>query len=76
MTDDLFQIAVSGGTVLTANKRKVLPLETTGLSTAKMTKEQFRKAVCDRMSVFIECGGSNPNFYLDVKSYDSFADMD
>ncbi len=32
--------AVAPKDVLTTNKRKVLPLETTGLSTAKMTKEQ------------------------------------
>jgi len=34
--------------------------------------EEFREDVCDRMSVFVNCEGS---FFLEVKSYDSFSEM-
>jgi len=40
---------------------------------AHMSQADFRQQVCNRMSVFINCG--SPNFYLDVKSYDTFAAM-
>ena len=39
-----------------------------------MTEAEFRNAVCGSMSVFIDCAGSD--FFLDMKSYDSFAEMD
>ena len=39
-----------------------------------MTQEEFQETVCAGMAVFIDCSGDD--FYLDVKSYDSFADMD
>ena len=40
---------------------------------ANMSKDDFKNAVCGRVSVFINCTGSN--FYLDVKSYATFGDM-
>jgi Flp pilus assembly protein TadG len=40
---------------------------------ASMTKPQFKTDVCNRMSVFINCNSAN--FYLDVKSYPTFAAM-
>ena len=40
---------------------------------ASMSKQDFTNQVCARISVFISC--SSPNFYLDVKSYDTFASM-
>jgi Flp pilus assembly protein TadG len=39
-----------------------------------MTEAEFRDMLCERMSVFVDCAGSD--FFLDVKSYDSFAEMD
>ncbi len=39
-----------------------------------MTEAEFRDAVCSSMSIFIDCTGSD--FFLDMKSYDSFAEMD
>lgn len=41
---------------------------------AAMTKEDFEDEVCARVSVFINCSGAN--FYLDVKSYATFGDME
>jgi hypothetical protein len=38
-----------------------------------MSADEFKDEVCGRMSVFIEC--DSDDFYLDVKSYDSFDDM-
>ncbi len=38
-----------------------------------MSKADFTNEVCSRMSVFIDCSGSN--FYLDVKSYPTFDSM-
>jgi Flp pilus assembly protein TadG len=38
-----------------------------------MTAAEFKDAVCGRMSVFVDCSGSD--FYLDMASYDSFAEM-
>lgn len=38
-----------------------------------MTKAEFKKEVCDRVSIFINCSGAD--FYLDVKSYTTFGDM-
>lgn len=38
-----------------------------------MSDADFKQEVCDRISVFIDCSGTN--FYLEVKSYDTFADM-
>jgi Flp pilus assembly protein TadG len=40
---------------------------------ANMSKTQFRNAVCAKMSVFVNCNSSN--FYLDVKSYATFGDV-
>jgi Flp pilus assembly protein TadG len=34
----------------------------------------FRDEICGRMSVFVDCNGSD--FFLEVKSYDSFAEID
>jgi Flp pilus assembly protein TadG len=39
---------------------------------AAMTEAQFKSAVCDKMSVFIDCDG----LYLDVKSYATFGAME
>jgi Flp pilus assembly protein TadG len=39
-----------------------------------MSKADFQQEVCDRVSVFINCTGAD--FYLDVKSYATFGDMD
>jgi Flp pilus assembly protein TadG len=41
--------------------------------TQGMTDDEFKDEVCNRMSVFIDCNSSN--FYIDVKSFDSFNDM-
>lgn len=41
---------------------------------AAMTPTQFEDAVCARMSVFVDC--ASENFYLDVKSYGTFAAVD
>jgi Flp pilus assembly protein TadG len=41
---------------------------------AAMTKQDFEDEVCARVSVFIDCTGAN--FYLDVKSYATFGDME
>ena len=38
-----------------------------------MSKADFQNAVCGRVSVFINCSGSD--FFLDVKSYATFGDM-
>jgi Flp pilus assembly protein TadG len=38
-----------------------------------MSQSDFKNAVCSRASVFINCSGSS--FYLEVKSYPTFADM-
>ena len=38
-----------------------------------MSDDDFKNEVCSRMSVFINCDSSD--FYIDVKSFDSFADM-
>ena len=40
---------------------------------AAMSKSDFRADVCGRMAVFVSCQGSA--FYLDVKAYNSFAEM-
>ena len=40
---------------------------------ASMSKADFKAAMCAKMSVFIDCTSSN--FYLDVKTYASFAAM-
>ncbi len=39
-----------------------------------MTPAEFEAAVCARMSVFVDCDSSD--FYLQVKSYPTFADVD
>jgi Flp pilus assembly protein TadG len=39
-----------------------------------MTEAEFRDAVCGSMSIFIDCAESH--FFLDIQSYDSFAEMD
>jgi Flp pilus assembly protein TadG len=41
---------------------------------ASMTKEDFEEEVCSRATVFIDCSGAD--FFLDVKSYSTFGDMD
>jgi len=41
---------------------------------AAMTKEDFEDEVCGRVSVFINCTGTD--FYLDVKSYSTFGEME
>ena len=38
-----------------------------------MSQAEFKTAVCAKMSVFVNCKSSK--FYLDVKSYGSFAEM-
>ena len=40
---------------------------------ANMSGAAFKTAVCNKMSVFVRC--NSPSFFLDVKSYASFADM-
>jgi Flp pilus assembly protein TadG len=37
--------------------------------------EDFREEVCGRMSVFVDCE-SGTNFFIEVKSYDNFEDID
>ena len=49
-------------------------IRTGQVQTGGMTTAQFKSEVCSRMSVFVDCSGSN--FYLDVKSYPSFGAMD
>ena len=49
-------------------------IRTGQVQNAGMAEEEFQEAVCARMSVFVDCSGSD--FYLDVRSYDSFAAMD
>ncbi len=44
------------------------------VQSASMTEEDFEEEVCGRMSVFVDCSSSA--FYLDVKSYDTFAEME
>ena len=38
-----------------------------------ITEAQFKAAVCDRMSVFVDCDSSE--FYLQVTKYDTFAQL-
>jgi Flp pilus assembly protein TadG len=40
---------------------------------AAMSKEDFKAEVCARMAVFVTCQSSA--FYLDVKAYNSFAEV-
>jgi Flp pilus assembly protein TadG len=49
-------------------------IRTGQVQSASMSEEDFEAEVCSRMSVFVECSGSD--FFLDVKSYDDFASMD
>lgn len=49
-------------------------IRTGQVQAANMSKADFTTEVCNRVSVFINCTGSN--FYLDVKSYTTFASMD
>ena len=49
-------------------------IRTGQVQSAGMSEEDFEAEVCSRMSVFVGCSGSD--FFLDVKSYDSFASMD
>ena len=39
-----------------------------------LSQEDFKDEVCARMSVFVDCSGGD--FYLDVKTYCTFAEMD
>jgi len=48
-------------------------IRTGQVQNASMTEAQFKTQVCDRVAVFINCNSSN--FYLDVKSYATFGDM-
>lgn len=41
---------------------------------ASMTKAGFKTEVCNRVSVFIDCDSAD--FYLDVRSYPTFGDME
>lgn len=41
---------------------------------ASMSPADFETQVCNRVSVFINCGSAD--FYLDVKSYETFGDME
>jgi Flp pilus assembly protein TadG len=49
-------------------------IRTGQVQNASMSEEDFEEEVCGRMSVFVDCSGSD--FFLDVKSYDDFASMD
>jgi Flp pilus assembly protein TadG len=49
-------------------------IRTGQVQAAAMSKADFTTQVCNRMSVFVNCSGSN--FYLDVKAYPTFASMD
>lgn len=40
---------------------------------AQTSAADFKREVCEGMSVFVDCAGSD--FYLDVKAYESFAEM-
>jgi Flp pilus assembly protein TadG len=41
---------------------------------ADMSDADFKSEVCKRMAVFVDCASSD--FYMDVKSYNSFADLE
>ena len=45
----------------------------TGQVQGTWSDSDFEDAVCDRMSVFVDCSGT---FFLEVKSYDTFAELD
>ena len=49
-------------------------IRTGQIQLAATSDAEFRKQVCDRVSMFIDCKSSN--FYLDVRSFPGFADMD
>ncbi len=49
-------------------------IRTGQVQSASMSKADFTTQVCNRASVFINCSSSN--FYLDVKSYATFGDVD
>lgn len=47
----------------------------TGQVQGGWTEAQFTTDVCGRMSVFVDCTSAG-DFFLEVKSYDSFAELD
>ena len=47
----------------------------TGQVQGGWSESEFEEAVCGRMSVFVDCEDS-ADFVLDVKSYDTFAEME
>jgi Flp pilus assembly protein TadG len=48
----------------------------TGQITAETSKEDFRSAFCDEISILIQCNGEEDNkLILDVRSFSSFADI-
>jgi Flp pilus assembly protein TadG len=49
-------------------------IRTGQVQSASMSEEDFEEELCSRMSVFVDCSGSD--FFLDVQSYDNFASMD
>ena len=48
-------------------------IRTGQVQVADMSKEDFQDEVCNRVSIFIDCGSAD--FYLDVKSYPTFDSM-
>jgi Flp pilus assembly protein TadG len=49
-------------------------IRTGQVQNSEMSKEDFREEVCDRMSIFVDC--ESADFYLDVRSYPTFGDME
>lgn len=48
-------------------------IRTGQVQAANMTDADFKNEVCGRMSIFVDCSGAD--FYLDVKSYNTFDSM-
>ena len=48
-------------------------IRTGQVQAANMTDADFKNEVCGRMSIFVNCSGAD--FYLDVKSYNTFDSM-
>lgn len=49
-------------------------IRTGQVAEAAMSEEDFKQEVCGRIAVFINCNSAN--FYLDVKAYPTFGDME
>jgi Flp pilus assembly protein TadG len=49
-------------------------IRTGQVQAADMSEADFKTEICNRVSVFIDCTGAS--FYLEVKSYETFGEMD